>query len=66
MSRYLSEWSLAIEYEPISEIAIRFRNFPTERAARKAFRKEYEKNDKVRKVHLYAPADKGREPEALK
>lgn len=66
MSRYLNEWSLGIAYEPTTRLAIRFRGFCTERAARRSFRKEYKNNAEVRSVNLYAPIDKGRDPEVLK
>lgn len=60
------KWSLAIGYEPKGGLSVEFRYFSTKRRAKRAFRKEYEKNAEVRSVLLYAPIDKGREPEKLK
>jgi len=64
MSRLLNKWSLSIEYE--GKLSVEFRYFSRERAARRAFREDYEENTEVRGVHLYAPIDQNRELEKLK
>lgn len=66
MSSLLDKWSLAVEYEPTDTLSVRFRYFSTERAARRAFRKDYENNTNIRAVFLCAPLKKDREQEKLK
>jgi hypothetical protein len=66
MSRHLNKWSLAIGRRPKNGLSIEFRPFSSKRAAKRAFRKEYEKDTKVLSVMLHAPIDKGLEPEKLK